>query len=140
MTWVTIVDATGGYRGIVPVDRVPSDCQVVPSAPPSADHKWTNGAWLSPVPLTVTDQQLAAEMKARGLITQAERLALVGSGALPPNMVAALGSIEDQDLRDDIEAALAGMTVFDRSAPAVIDLFAAMGIDLDDFFRSASAR
>lgn len=94
-----------------------------------------------PVPGSVSDRQFFQALALGGMITEAEALAAVQTGALPPAFeafVAALPSGEQFGAR----MALSGATIFRRDHPLTAAFGAASGkspAEIDDLFRLAAS-
>ncbi len=103
---------------------------------------WPYVAPPEPVP-SISDRQFAHELRARGMITQAEALAFVARGELPGALAALIAGLPTQAERDDAELLIVGATNFDRDHPFTKTLaarFAWSSNDIDDFFRAAARR
>ena len=104
---------------------------------------WPYVAPPAPVPASISDRQFAHELRARGIISQAEALAFVARGELPSALAALIAGLPAQDARDDAELLIAGATVFERAHPLTVTLAAGFGWSADqtdDFFRAAAGR
>lgn len=97
----------------------------------------------APVPQSISDRQFAHELRIREIITQAEALAFVKTGALPAPLQTLLAGLPSQAARDDAELLLAGATTFERNHPLTAVFAAGFGWDeaaTDQFFRDAATR
>ncbi|MCA3184385.1 MAG: hypothetical protein INH13_12335 [Cupriavidus sp.] len=96
-----------------------------------------------PVPASISDRQFAHELRARGIITQAEALAFVARGQLPGALAALIAALPTPSARDDAELLIVGATNFERAHPFTKTLAARFGWSsnyIDDFFRAAAGR
>ncbi len=74
----------------------------------------------APVPSVISDRQFYQQLALLGLITQAEAIAAVGTGAIPKEMQGALtGSGMSADEQFAATMKLTGATSFDRDDPLV---------------------
>ncbi|AWJ86316.1 hypothetical protein TSH58p_22630 (plasmid) [Azospirillum sp. TSH58] len=96
---------------------------------------------LAPAPPAISDRQFFQALALDGYITQAEALAAVRTGALPPVLADLLDHM-DGDERFGAEMLLSGATEFRRDHPMTVAIGEARGmtpIEVDDFFRRAAA-
>lgn len=97
----------------------------------------------APVPASISDRQFAHELREREILTQAEALDFVRTGAIPSPLQVLIDALPTQAERDNAELLLAGATVFERAHPLAAIIGAAFGwteAQVDDFFRAAAAR
>jgi hypothetical protein len=90
----------------------------------------------------VSDRQFFQQAAVAGIITQAEALAAVQTGTIPPVLQAVVDGIADADEKFAAQMILSGATVFHRNAPLTASLGAAFGWtpeQIDSFFLAASA-
>jgi hypothetical protein len=95
------------------------------------------------VPETISNRQFAEALAFQGLITQAEALAWVKGGAVPPKLQAVVDVIPDANTKFGAQMLLDGATQFNRSHPMVAQLGAGMSppetpAQLDDIWRMAA--
>lgn len=94
-----------------------------------------------PVPETISDRQFAQALAKQGVITQDEALAFVKRGEVPDMLQAAIDAVDDADERFDLDMAVSGATLFDRSNPSTIALAEALEwspAQMDDLWRFAA--
>lgn len=105
---------------------------------------WNGVAFVAgslPVPAAISRRQCALEMHTRALITDAEALTMVTTGAPPAlveTQIAAMPAGDRLGARIDFAAAS-----YERANPLLVSLMEANGStpeQIDDFFRSAAAR
>jgi hypothetical protein len=92
-------------------------------------------------PDVISDRQFAQGLAHAGVITQAEALAWVGPGELPPTMSAFVAQMPEAS-RFDIEMVLTGATQFSRSHPLTAVFGEAVGMvpqQLDQFWMMCAA-
>lgn len=92
-----------------------------------------------PVPGSVSDRQFFQALALAGLISQAEALAAVQTGALPAPIAAIIDAMPDQFAARML---LSGATTFERRHPLTDALASALGYSpaqTDDLFRAAAA-
>lgn len=93
-----------------------------------------------PVPAQISDRQFFQELAIVGAITEAEALAAVKTGAIPPAMQAVIDAMAAAD-KFNAEMLLSGATVFSRSHPMTAALGAALGWNasqIDALWRAAA--
>ena len=94
-----------------------------------------------PVPEVISDRQFFQQLALDGYITQAEALAAVRTGALPPVLADLLDHMDEAE-RFGAEMLLSGATEFRRDHPMTAVIGEARGLtpdEVDDFFRRAAA-
>lgn len=94
-----------------------------------------------PVPETISDRQFFQQAAAAGLITQAEALAAVQTGAIPSILMNVINGLPTQMQQFAAEMMLAGATQFNRHHPLTEAVGSALGWDaaqIDQFFIDAS--
>jgi hypothetical protein len=92
-----------------------------------------------PVPDSVSDRQFFQALALAGLISQAEALAAVQTGALPAPIAAIVDGLPDQF---GARMLLSGATTFERAHPLTDALGGALGYSpaqTDELFRAAAA-
>lgn len=92
-----------------------------------------------PVPESVSDRQFFQALALGGMISEAEALAAVQTGALPAPIAAIVDAMPDQFAARML---LSGATTFERRHPLTDALAAALGYSpaqTDDLFRAAAA-
>lgn len=92
-----------------------------------------------PVPESVSDRQFFHALALGGMISEAEALAAVQTGALPAPIAAIIDAMPDQFAARML---LSGATTFERRHPLTDALAAALGYSpaqTDDLFRAAEA-
>lgn len=92
-----------------------------------------------PVPESVSDRQFFQALALGGMISEAEALAAVQTGALPAPIAAIIDAMPDQF---SARMLLSGATTFERRHPLTDALAAALGYSpaqTDDLFRAAAA-
>lgn len=92
-----------------------------------------------PVPSSVSDRQFFQALALGGMISEAEALAAVQTGALPAPIAAIVDGLPDQF---GARMLLSGATTFERGHPLTDALAAALGyspVQTDDLFRAAAA-
>jgi hypothetical protein len=90
----------------------------------------------------ISDRQFAHQLAKMGLITREEALAFVQRGEVPHALQGVISSLDDPDLRFDVEILLTGATTFDIDHPHVAALAAALGWTREQlvaFWRAAAA-
>ena len=120
----------------------------VPDDPDNIDRQALDGVEIAPyapppppVPVEISDRQFFQALAIVGLISQADALAAVMTGALPPAFeafVAALPAGEQFGAR----MALSGATIFRRDHPLTAAFGAASGkspAEIDELFRLAAS-
>jgi hypothetical protein len=91
------------------------------------------------VPAIISDRQFFQNLALRGVITQAEALAAVGPGTIPPAMAAFVAQLPQAD-QFAANMLLTGATEFNRYHPIVPvfgQLFGWSGADIDLFWTEA---
>lgn len=91
-----------------------------------------------PVPSSVSDRQFFQALALGGMISEAEALAAVQTGALPAPIAAIVDGLPDQF---GARMLLSGATTFERGHPLTDALAAALGYSpaqTDDLFRAAA--
>ena len=92
----------------------------------------------NPVPASISDRQFFQALALRGLISEAEALAAVKTGAIPTQLQAAVDTIKDEAQHFAAVMLISGATVFERAHPMAAMLGQAIGkdsADLDDLWR-----
>lgn len=92
-----------------------------------------------PVPESVSDRQFFQALALGGMISEAEALAAVQTGALPAPIAAIVDAMPDQFAARML---LSGATIFERRHPLTDALAAALGYSpaqTDDLFRGAAS-
>jgi hypothetical protein len=84
-----------------------------------------------PVPITISDRQFFQQLAIMGKITQAEALAAVGTGAIPPEMQSVLNAMP-ADQQFSAEMILTGARDFLRTDPLVAVYAQSQGMSDDD--------
>lgn len=106
-----------------------------------APKTWGNVVTPDYVPPEISRRQFYRELANRELITKAEALTAITSGALPAAFEALVSAILDEDLEWQARMLLAGATAFLR-ANWFVDYFAAMqgfsSAYMDGFWREAA--
>lgn len=133
----------GGFEGVDP----PEGSIEVPTAPAHALDVWNGEDWdayIPPpvIPDRISDRQFFQTLADRDMITQAEALAAVKTGEIPPVMVAILDGMPTEN-RFSAEMLLSGATEFKRSHPLVEAFGAAMSwsaADVDEFWIEAFSK
>jgi hypothetical protein len=95
-----------------------------------------------PIIPDVSDRQFFQQAAMQGIITQAEALAAVQTGTIPPVLQAVVDGIENADEKFAAQMILSGATIFQRDAPLTASLGAAFGWtpeQIDSFFLAAAA-
>jgi len=95
----------------------------------------------APVPDEISDRQFFQQLAVEGTVSQAEALAAVRAGVIPPALQAIIDAIEDDADRFAAEMLLSGATTIMRSHPLTSSVAAATGrspSQTDDFFRAAA--
>lgn len=95
----------------------------------------------NPVTETISDRQFAQALAKQGVISQDEALAFVKRGEVPAMLQATIDAVEDPDERFDLDMAVSGATLFDRSNPSTIALAEALEwspAQMDDLWRFAA--
>jgi hypothetical protein len=107
----------------------------VPSSPSQVGSGGASQG-VSPFPDMISDRQFSQGLAHAEIITQAEALAWVGPGTLPPAMAAFIAGMPEAS-RFDIEMVLTGATQFSRSHPLTLTFANAVGMSpqqLDQFW------
>ena len=94
------------------------------------------------VPAQISDRQFFQQAAADGLMTQAEALAAVATGAIPAILQTIVDGITDPAQNFAARMLLSGATVFDRSHPLTAAVGAHLGwtsAQIDQFFIRAAA-
>ncbi len=94
-----------------------------------------------PVPQIISDRQFFQQAAVLQIITQAEALAAVQTGAIPSVLQTIVDGIADPDQKFAATMLLAGATVFERNHPLTEAVGAALGWtsgQIDQFFISAA--
>lgn len=95
-----------------------------------------------PIP-SISDRQFIHELRERGVVTQAQALAFVGQGILPPPLAVIIAAIPDASQREDAELLVTGAVTFERLHTMTDVIGAAFGWtaeQIDEFFREAATR
>lgn len=127
------VDANGNHFVVpeAPEGYTRADDAVQIDPPPSAEHRWANGAWAipepqpEPVPEIVSMRQAKIQLSRAGLLVQAN---------------AAIGALEGQP-GEEAQIEWASATSLRRDHPLVAGIGRALGLDdaaKDDLFRAAA--
>lgn len=93
------------------------------------------------VPQQISDRQFFQMAAIAGLISNADALAAVQTGTIPPVLMDVVNRLPDDMQRFTAEMTLAGATVFDRHHPLTEAVGAALGWtsgQIDQFFTSAA--
>jgi hypothetical protein len=96
---------------------------------------------LLPVPSTISDRQFFQQAAILGVISQAEALAAVQTGTIPPVLQSIVDGIQDPSEKFAATMLLAGATVFERNHPFTNAVGVALGWSteqIDQFFIDAS--
>jgi hypothetical protein len=94
----------------------------------------------APVPARVSDRQFFQQLAIEGAITQAQALAAVKTGEMPPALLAIINAMPQADQFNALML-LSGATTFERAHPMTAAIAAATGRTVeqtDDFFRAAA--
>ncbi|MCW2242275.1 tail fiber assembly protein [Azospirillum canadense] len=94
-----------------------------------------------PVPTSISDRQFFQQLATVGIISQAEALAAVKTGAIPAALAGILDALPD-DQKFAAEMLLSGATTFERAHPLSVAIGTARGMtaaEVDAFFRAAAA-
>ena len=121
---------------------------VIRETAPGQDYVWQGGQWVhspsnppeAPVPQAISDRQFFQQLAIMSLITEAEAIAAVATGALPPTMAAFINQLP-ADQRFAARMALQGATTFLRTNPLVETFGEMQGMtseQIDDLWRAAS--
>lgn len=92
--------------------------------------------------LPISDRQFFQQAALAGIITQAEALAAVQTGAIPAALQTIVDAIADPQQKFAAQMILSGATTFERYHPLTQSIGAALGWtddQIDQFFRSAAA-
>jgi hypothetical protein len=92
--------------------------------------------------LPISDRQFFQQAAFAGIITQAEALAAVQTGAIPAALQSIVDAIADPQQKFAAQMILSGATTFERNHPLTQSIGAALGWtedQIDEFFRSAAA-
>ncbi|MES0023168.1 MULTISPECIES: hypothetical protein [unclassified Mesorhizobium] len=142
------IDSEGNYLGAFDGEGVetPPDGIEVPEAPHDARQVWLGEAWSEvealppPMPAVISDRQFFQGLAVAGVITNAEALAAVKTGAIPSGMVALITGLPEA-ARFGAEMLLSGATEFKRAHPLTSAFGAGFGWteqQIDNFWISAS--
>ena len=137
---VNVILAEAGYEapdGLTAIEHdtaAPGDTWngseiVKPAVPPQAP------------PPVISDRQFFQQLAALGLISQAEALAAVKTGAIPPDMETLVAQLPAEQ-QFAAQMLISGATQFDRNHPLTDAIRIAFGWteeQTDDFWRDASA-
>lgn len=96
---------------------------------------------MPPVPQTISDRQFFQQAAILGIITQAEALAAVQTGTIPPVLQSIVDGIQDASEKFAATMLLAGATVFERNHPFTNAVGNALGWStqqIDQFFIDAA--
>ena len=96
---------------------------------------------LPPVPQIISDRQFFQQAAVLSLITQAEALAAVQTGAIPAMLQTVVDELPDADTRFAATMLLAGATQFERNHPLTVEVGVHLGLttaQVDDFFIAAA--
>lgn len=96
---------------------------------------------MPPVPQTISDRQFFQQAAILGIITQAEALAAVQTGTIPPVLQSIVDGIQDASEKFAATMLLAGATVFERNHPFTNAVGVALGWSsqqIDQFFIDAA--
>jgi hypothetical protein len=94
-----------------------------------------------PVPPVISDRQFFQQAAVMSIITQAEALAAVQTGAIPAVLQSVVDGITDPDQKFAATMLLSGATVFERNHPFTEAVGAALGwtsVQVDQFFIAAA--
>ena len=94
-----------------------------------------------PIPSIISDRQFFQQAAILGIITQAEALAAVQTGAIPAVLQTIVDGITDPDQKFAATMLLSGATVFERNHPFTEAVGAALGwtsAQVDQFFVAAA--
>jgi hypothetical protein len=92
--------------------------------------------------LPISDRQFFQQAALAGIITQAEALAAVQTGAIPAALQSIVDAIADPQQKFAAQMILSGATTFERNHPLTQSIGLALGWtedQIDQFFRSAAA-
>lgn len=92
----------------------------------------------NPVPETISDRQFAQALAVVGLISQAEALAWVKVGTVPPTLQTFVDAIPDAGVKFSANMLLGGATEFNRAHPLVAQFGASINMSqkqIDDIWR-----
>jgi hypothetical protein len=95
----------------------------------------------TPVPQTISDRQFFQMATISGLITQADALAAVQTGTIPPVLAAVIDGLPDDAQKFVAQMTLAGATIFERHHPLTEAVGVALGWtseQIDQFFIQAA--
>lgn len=109
--------------------------------PAILDETVDPNAPLTPIPGMISDRQFFQMAAAMGIITQAEALAAVQTGAIPAVLQSVVDGITDPDQKFAATMLLSGATVFERHHPFTEAVGAALGwtsAQVDQFFVAAA--
>lgn len=97
---------------------------------------------LAPAPSSISDRQFFQQLAIAGIVTQAEALAAVKTGAIPPALQGFVDAIADPAQKFAANMLLSGATVFERNHPLTEAIGAGQGMtpdQIDAFFNAAVA-
>jgi hypothetical protein len=92
--------------------------------------------------LPISDRQFFQQAALAGIITQAEALGAVQTGAIPAALQTIVDAIADPQQKFAAQMILSGATTFERNHPLTQSIGSALGWtedQIDQFFRSAAA-
>jgi hypothetical protein len=93
--------------------------------------------------LPISDRQFFQQAALAGIITQAEALAAVQTGAIPAALQTIVDAIADPQQKFAAQMILSGATTFERNHPLTQSIGSALGWtedEIDQFFRAAAAQ
>lgn len=124
-----VVDVVTGEQTVVPL--TPEEIAEIESLPPPPPA----------IPQVISDRQFFQQAAVLGVITQAEALAAVQTGAIPAILQTIVDGIPDADQKFAATMLLAGATSFERAHPFTNAVGAALGWtseQIDQFYIAAA--
>ena len=125
-----VINVQTGEQTVIPL--TPEEIAEIESRPPEP----------VPVPSTISDRQFFQQAAVSQIITQAEALAAVQTGTIPPVLQTVVDGITDSDQKFAATMLLSGATVFERNHPFTHAVGTALGWtseQIDGFFMAAAA-
>lgn len=109
-----------------------------------ADHVLEAWEMEEPPPaiVPISDRQFFQQAAQQGIITEAEALAAVQTGAIPVTLQTIVDAIADPQQKFAAQMILSGATTFERNHPLTQSIGTSLGWTdnaIDDFFRAAAA-